>query len=195
MGVLQGMLVNSVIRFLKCKCFVVEKGIGEKQDGRSTEYLRKLLPGEVWWKKGWSRAIEVHVCGEFCEEGDKSLYSPGRSAMLRWAILMFSSETLQPGKVMSASLSHLSSDQSWLPMSIEGVSQLRTLHSPPWAKAALPFSDEHPARISFNERDSAVNKKCWNPAMQSIHPMLNIGKLRLRGVSQLLLIILFRLYS
>lgn len=41
------MLVNSVIRFLKCKCFVVEKGIGKKQDGRSTKYLRKLSRGSA----------------------------------------------------------------------------------------------------------------------------------------------------
>lgn len=57
-------------------CFVVEKGSGEKQDGRSTKYLRKLFFfGGGWapmfekalaWQGlekqkgvGWSRATEV----------------------------------------------------------------------------------------------------------------------------------------
>ena len=59
------------------------------------------------------------VYGECCEESEKSLYNPGRSAILSWAVLIFGSETLQPGKGMSVSFSQLSSDQLGLSVNSE----------------------------------------------------------------------------
>lgn len=93
---------------------MVEKGIGEKQDERSTKCLRKLwgkggclrklLPGEVqksrkeWGGGGGTKddpgllSYLTEVYEEFCEDSEKSLYSSERSTMLPWAISMFSSE-------------------------------------------------------------------------------------------------------
>lgn len=110
---------------------------------------------------------------------------------LPWAIVMSGSETLQPGKALSASLSQLCSDQSGLPVSRVVGGSADDFPPTPSARAALPFSGELPPRISLEERDSAANKRCWNSPMQSSHLMLNIGKLRLQGVRQLL----FKVYS